>query len=79
MKVVCIDNKIGNSRHLELGKFYDASEVNLFGKARQGYLIIKLDPWFPSHVRGDDAYVWVSEDCLMTIDKWRELQLDKIL
>ena len=28
IKVVCIDNTIGNARHLELNKVYDASEIS---------------------------------------------------
>lgn len=83
MKVVCIDNKIGNSRHLELGKVYHASEANYSGRVRVGYLIVKTDPWCEANQKvkrlGQLKDIWVEKRCLITIELWRDQQLDKIL
>ena len=48
IKVVCIDNTIGNARHLELNKVYDASETSSnskYGVINGSYYIINTYPY----------------------------------
>ena len=76
MKVVCIDNTIGNARHLELNKVYEVS-------VKSGYYIVNTYPFeIPIHkgVRLKTKQdIWVYKDLLISLEEFRQLKLDKIL
>ena len=73
MKVVCLDNTKGNTRYLDVNKVYDTKELLgdrshlLIGE----YYIIDLN-------RHDIKSIWVSRKDMITLDQWRQLQLDKL-
>ena len=73
MKVVCLDNTKGNTRYLESNKVYDTKELPgdrshlLIGE----YYIIDLN-------RHDIKSIWVRRKDMITLDQWRQLQLDKL-
>ena len=81
MKVVCIDNTIGNGRHLELNKVYDASETP--DKGRDKYYIINTYPYttllHPSVRRSTNHDIWINKKAFISLEEFRQLKLDKIL
>jgi hypothetical protein len=83
MKVVCLDNTRGNTRYLDVNKVYDTKELPgdrshlLIGE----HYIIDFNRY--SKLRDNDKEVfiksiWVSRKDMITLDQWRQLQLDKL-
>jgi hypothetical protein len=83
MKVVCIDNTIGNGRHLELNKVYDASETPEVKGTAQIYYIINTYPYttllHPSARRSTNHDIWIDKRSFISLEEFRQLKLDKIL
>jgi hypothetical protein len=89
MKVVCIDNTIGNGRHLELNKVYDASETPevkgliVRNLTRDKYYIINTYPYttllHPSARRSTNHDIWIDKRSFISLEEFRQLKLDKIL
>ena len=90
IKVVCIDNTIGNARHLELNKVYDASEISQTHRKYSGEYYYKyLSIWRsvsshssrgPSGVRYSTKYdIWIDKRAFISLEEFRQLKLDKIL
>ena len=92
IKVVCIDNTIGNARHLELNKVYDASEISQTHSkySASEYYIINTYPYEglspliahggPSGVRYSTKYdIWIDKRAFISLEEFRQLKLDKIL
>ena len=78
IKVVCIDNTIGNARHLELNKVYDASEISLKYSLAEYYIINT----YPLHngIRYSTKHdIWINKKSFISLEKFRQLKLDKIL
>jgi hypothetical protein len=81
MKVVCIDNTIGNARHLELNKVYDATEISLSSK----YYIINTYPYEGALFRRNSVRyatkhdIWIDKRSFISLEEFRQLKLDKIL
>jgi len=78
MKVVCINNTRGNSSHLELGRIYNAREVNAqFG----AFLVVEVEPWdslIEKKKRLRKCEIWIQKDCLMDINDWRVEKLENL-
>ena len=76
MKVVCIDNTYGNSRHLELDKVYDVTE-------EKKYYIINTYPFeIPTHngIRHSTKHdIFIDKKSFISLEEFRQLKLDKIL
>lgn len=95
MKVVCLDNTRGNTRYLEVNKVYDTMEPNTGEKNHPligEHYIIDFNQWTISisdinnslQDFGDGKQVflksiWVSKKDMITLEQWRQLQLDKLL
>lgn len=83
MKVVCIDNSRGNARHLEVGQIYDATVASPIKKFNKEYLIVSTRPWLVPFVKGkrlnEKKEIWVESDSLVSLEEWRQRQLDKLL
>lgn len=86
IKVVCIDNTIGNARHLGLNKVYDASEVSPSkGTLKQSskYYIINTYPFeIPIHngIRLSTKHdIWIDKKSFISLEEFRQLKLDNIL
>jgi hypothetical protein len=89
MKVVCIDNTIGNARHLELNKVYDATETTSTRLSSKYYIINTypyegLSPLIahggPSGVRYSTKYdIWIDKRSFISLEEFRQLKLDSIL
>jgi hypothetical protein len=79
MKVVCINNKWGNARHLHLNQIYNAKEYNT--KLGNFYLIHTYPFEIPIHnnIRlKEKVELWVDQKCFITLQQWRKSQLDKL-
>lgn len=75
MKVVCIDNTKGNANLLELYKSYNTlekTEWHLGFPKHQDYFIID----FKDHEKGE---IWVKKFYFISLDEWRQKQIDKVL
>ena len=91
IKVVCIDNTIGNARHLELNKVYDASEISLQGHLKKHskysgeYYIINTYPYEGALFRRNSVRyatkhdIWIDKRSFISLEEFRQLKLDKIL
>jgi hypothetical protein len=85
MKIVCIDNTIGNSKHFEIGQIVEARELTEEEKRKCKpniyYYIIdvkyskKLE-LFASIVFNE---IWCERRCFITLEEWRETKLNKLL
>ena len=67
MKVVCIDNNDGNSKHLDLYEVYDVDPE---------------ESLFPDHyiIRKPNQHeYWVKKEKFITLDEWRKIKLDQII
>lgn len=67
MKVVCIDNNDGNSKHLEIGRIYDVNPEESI---------------FPDHyiIRNPNEYeYWVKKEKFVTLEEWRNRKIDQII
>jgi hypothetical protein len=82
MKVVCIDNTRGNARHLEVGQIYDAVATPI-ERFKKEYLVVIARPWLVPFVKGkrlnEKKDLWVEADCFISLQEWRQRQLDKLL
>ena len=82
-RVVCLDNTRGNTRYLEVNKVYDTTEPLPGERSHpligEHYIIdfnqcTKLD-------NGKEVFykrIWVSRKDMITLEQWRQLQLDKL-
>jgi len=88
MKIVCIDNTIGNSKHFEIGQIVEASELTLEEKRKYRtkidyYYIIdakyskKAELLF-NHLQFPEQ-VWCEKKCFITLEECRETKLNKLL
>lgn len=81
IKVVCIDNTIGNARHLGLNKVYDATEISPSSK----YYIINTYPYEGALFRRNSVRyatkhdIWIDKRSFISLEEFRQLKLDKIL
>ena len=78
MRVVCIDNTWGNSRHFEIGKTYDVVNTIL-----DKYYVIKNCPldWHrevPKRLN-EEQDIWAPSECFLTLEEWRSRQLNKLI
>jgi len=67
MKVICIDNNNGNSKHLDLWRIYDVESEESF---------------FPDHyvVRiPNQLEIWVKKEKFITLEEWRNRKIDQII
>ena len=68
MKVVCIDNNDGNSKHLDLYEVYDVEpEESVF----PDHYIIRIP--------NDSIEIWVKKEKFINLDEWRKIKLDQII
>jgi len=85
MKVVCLDNTRGNTRYLEVNKIYNTIEPKpgershpLIGE----HYIIDFNQYTKSfRDNGKEVFfksIWVSRKDMITLQQWRQLQLDKL-
>jgi len=85
MKVVCLDNTRGNTKYLEVNKIYDIIEPKpgershpLIGE----HYIIDFNQYTKSfRDNGKEVFlksIWVSRKDMITLEQWRQLQLDKL-
>jgi len=73
MKIVCIDNTIGNSKHFEIGQIVESSEYELPGA------IIIIDGKYsktPELLFND---IWCERRFFISLEEWRETKLNKLL
>ncbi len=83
MKVVLIDNTKGNARYLELNKVYDTVELTEKHKRYPGeeYYIIDFKQFIRSD-RDEEIFleeIWVKRKDMITLEEWRQQQLDKLI
>lgn len=67
MKVVCIDNNGGNSKHLDLFGVYDVEPE---------------ESSFPDHyiIRIPNKHeIWAKKEKFIPLDEWRKIKLDQII
>ena len=73
MKVVCIDNKLGNSKNFKLNVIYESIDYTFDEKVKlrlpDDYIVIKWD---------DNIDIWCKSKCFITLDEWREKRLNKL-
>jgi len=77
MKVVCVNNKIGNSENFKLNVVYESidytSDVHVFSafdeKFPDDYILVKWN---------DGIDVWCKSKCFMTLEDWRQSRLNKL-
>ena len=79
MKVVCIDDTYGNSRHCTYGEIYDVLEIVI--EPRDSYYIIEIRPLeapayrhlpeFENKRRNYFQKLWVNQKCFITLEQWR--------
>jgi hypothetical protein len=78
MKLVCIDNTYGNSRHLELHQVYECKT----GLDWKSYYILRIKPFQIPIWQGkrfeDYIDVWVDKKCFITLEEWRKNRLQEI-
>jgi hypothetical protein len=85
MKVVCIDNSWGNSRHFELGGIYEVAQTNTINHSKGFSVnhIILTEPWtslqnmekrLPNKME-----IWVDKNCFISLDEFRMIKLKEIL
>jgi hypothetical protein len=87
IKVVCIDNTIGNARHLELNKVYDASEISQTHSkySASKYYSINTYPYEGALFRRNSVRyatkhdIWIDKRSFISLEEFRQLKLDKIL
>lgn len=86
MKVVCLDNTIGNTRYLEVNKVYDTVELTDIHKGYPGeHYIIDYKQWTNSlrpHDNNDKIFlneIWVKKKDMITLEEWRQKKLDKLI
>ena len=81
MKVVCIDNSWGNSRHLEVGEIYEVVRTVSFRKSNN--YIILAEPWTSLQTMEERLLnkieIWVDCKCFVSLDEWRESRIDQLL
>ena len=84
-RVVCLDNTRGNTRYLEVNKIYNTIEPKpgershpLIGE----HYIIDFNQYTKSfRDNGKEVFlksIWVSRKDMITLQQWRQLQLDKL-
>ncbi len=68
MKVVCVDNTIGNSRYFKLYNIYESKDLSFEDRNRlrlpYDYIIVEAQ--------------WCNVVCFMPLDEWRKKRLDNI-
>jgi hypothetical protein len=72
MKVVCLDNTRGNTRHLEVNKVYDTVELTEHHKRYPvigAHYVIKIF----------NEEIWVKKKYMITLEEWRQQKLDKLI
>jgi hypothetical protein len=73
MKVVCINNKIGNSKNFKLNVVYESIDYTFDEKVKlrlpDDYIVFKWD---------DNIDIWCESKCFITLDEWREKRLNKL-
>ena len=86
IKVVCIDNTIGNARHLGLNKVYDATKISPSSKYYNSkYYIINTYLYegalfHRNSVRYDTKRdIWIDKKSFISLEEFRQLKLDNIL
>lgn len=83
MKVVCIDNTIGNARHLELFGIYEAFTPGRRFPSEDEYYIVNTYPFaIPIHkaVRlKTKKDIWIDKRAFISLEEFRQSKLDKIL
>lgn len=86
MKVVCLDNTRGNTKYLEVNKIYDTVEITEIHKSYPvigEHYIIEYKQWTNSFRPQNNEKIflneiWVSKKDMITLEQWRQLQLDKL-
>jgi len=84
MKVVCLDNTRGNTKYLEVNKIYDTVEITEIHKSYPvigEHYIIEYKQWTNSFRHNEKIFlneIWVSKKDMITLEQWRQLQLDKL-
>ena len=86
-RVVCLDNTRGNTRYLEVNKIYNTIEPKPGEKSHPligEHYIIDFNQWTTS-LRAQDykkdvffESIWVKKEDMITLEEWRQLQLDKL-
>jgi hypothetical protein len=81
MKIVCIDNTIGNSKHFEIGQIVEASELTEEEKRKckpniYYYIIDGKYSKAPELLFNE---IWCEKKCFITLEEWRETKLNKLL
>lgn len=85
MKVVCIDNSSGNSRHLEVGKIYEVVRTNTINHSKGFSVnhIISTEPWTSLQKMEkrlpNKMEIWVDKNCFISLDEWRKVKIDEFL
>jgi hypothetical protein len=86
MKVVCIENSWGNSRHLEIGGIYDVVSTNTINHSKGfsvNYIIILTEPWTSLKNMEKRLHnkmeICVDKNCFISLDEWRKIKIDEFL
>ena len=84
-RVVCLDNTRGNTRYLEVNKVYNTIEPKPGEKSHPligEHYIIDFNQYTKSfRDNGKEVFlksIWVSRKDMITLEQWRQLQLDKL-
>ncbi len=81
MRVVCINDTYGNSRHLELYKVYDT--IDSQDVSRYGYYTVYSTTYInPLHKMGlieELKQICVNKRCFTTLEEYRSNKINKLL
>jgi hypothetical protein len=87
MKIVCIDNTIGNSKHFKIGQIVEARELteeekrkckpNIYYYIIDGKYSKTSDEWTFTGALFNE--IWCERRCFISLEEWRETKLNKLL
>jgi hypothetical protein len=72
MKVVCINNTVGNTRHLELNCIYESIDYTL-----QERLRLRLPDNYTVILK-NDREIWCDVGCFVTLENWRQMRINEL-
>ena len=77
MKVVCIDNTVGNSRYFKIGQILEKRQLTEEEKGKYrlpyDYIIISGPDFLTSH-----SGIWCLGQCFIPLEEWRNNKLSQL-
>jgi hypothetical protein len=81
MKIVCIDNTIGNSKHFKIGQIVEARELTEEEKrkCKPNIYYYIIDGKYSKKPELLFNEIWCEKRCFISLEEWRETKLNKLL